>query len=66
MEVTVLKRVFVYDGKKLNDPNPEMTVEEVMDFYSNVHPELNNSTFIEQVKDDSIHYEFKSIAGSKA
>ena len=47
LEVTKLKRVFSFkkDGKDipLVDPNPEMTAEEVMKFYSSSYPELTNA-----------------------
>jgi PRTRC genetic system protein C len=39
-----LKRVFVYNGKRLNDPNSSLTPSEVMDFHSDEFPELVNAT----------------------
>jgi PRTRC genetic system protein C len=35
-----LERLFVFDGVKLPDPNPELTVEQVRDMYVNTYPEL--------------------------
>jgi PRTRC genetic system protein C len=35
-----LKRVFKFDGKVLDDPNPTMTPEQVKAFYAPQHPEL--------------------------
>lgn len=47
MEVVNLERVFTYqkDKKDVNlpDPNPEMSSDEVMKFYSSKHPELTNA-----------------------
>ena len=40
MEVQVLEREFNYNGVKLPDPNPQMSVEEVKEMYSAQYPEL--------------------------
>ena len=46
LQTTSLERVFKFkkDGKEqpLADPNPAMSPEEVMKFYSGTHPELTN------------------------
>lgn len=47
LEVTNLSRVFNYkkDGKviPLTDPNPELTVEEILKVHSATYPELTNA-----------------------
>lgn len=49
----------------LTDPNPAMTVSEVMDFYSTKYPELLNAKESSEKKDGEIIYNFKTIAGTK-
>lgn len=44
LHVKEYKRVFKHNGQKLSDPNPDMTPEEVMNFYSNQYPELKRAT----------------------
>lgn len=47
LQITNLKRQFTYkkDGKEipLSDPNPLLSAEEVLKFYSATYPELTNS-----------------------
>lgn len=40
IKVEPLSRVFVFNGAKLPDPNPSLTVEQVRDVYINTYPEL--------------------------
>jgi PRTRC genetic system protein C len=40
VEVKKLERVFLFNGAKLPDPNPEFTIEQVRDMYVNSIPEL--------------------------
>jgi PRTRC genetic system protein C len=35
-----LERLFLFNGVKLPDPNPDFTVEQVRDMYVNTYPEL--------------------------
>ena len=69
IEVTVLNRKFEIErnGKSiyLDDPNPEMSIEEVSDFYSNTFPELMNSNYTTSELDNNLVIKFKSIAGTK-
>ncbi len=39
-----MKRVFVFDGNNLDDPNPDFSPKEVLRFYSGTYPELTNAT----------------------
>ncbi|ULH18111.1 PRTRC system protein C (plasmid) [Deinococcus sp. KNUC1210] len=39
-QARVMKRVFKFDGKVLDDPNPTMSPEQVKQFYSPTYPEL--------------------------
>lgn len=54
-----LKRIFNYDKKELEDPNPALTPAEVLDYYSDTYPELVNATMTGPiVKDDSLLFDF--------
>lgn len=37
---TPLERVFIFNGAKLPDPGPALTIEEVRSMYVNTYPEL--------------------------
>lgn len=51
---------------RLDDPNPEMAVNDVMDFYSMTYPELTTATPHGPVmEDDCAVYEFKTTIGTK-
>ncbi len=65
-----LKRQFAFkkDGNKITlpDPNPELSVTEVMNFYANQYPELTTSTVGgPEIKDDMAVYTFKTTIGTK-
>jgi PRTRC genetic system protein C len=68
IQVTQLERVFTFkkDGKEmqLKDPNPELTAQEVLKFYSGTYPELTNA-MVEGpvVKNDKATYSMKTQAG---
>jgi PRTRC genetic system protein C len=68
LEVTNLTRVFKIskNGKDtvLPDPNPQMTVEEVMKFYGSQYPELTNGISEgPKVVGDNATYTFTTKAG---
>ena len=67
MEVKPIKRKFVIDKSniELPDPNPQMTVEQVQQFYSGMYPELTTATYQKVFKQDTYTYIFKSIIGTK-
>ena len=72
MEVTEIKRVFVYDKKGakpvlLQDPNKHMSVERVVDFYSDVYPEFVNTEIVNKGLNKSNDLEFEIVpkAGTK-
>lgn len=37
------KRVFVYDGREFDDPDPKLTTDEVRQYYAGFFPELSNA-----------------------
>ena len=70
LEIKGLKRVFKLkkngETLRLDDPNPEMTVNDVMDYYSMTYPELTTATPHGPVmEDDCAVYEFKTTIGTK-
>ena len=66
MEVTNLKRKFLFNDQELPDSNPNLTPKEVMELYSNTYPELNNGNLTGPVIEDDMQvFTFKTILGSK-
>lgn len=50
----------------LSDPNPDLTPEAVMNYYSNLYPELTTATVQgPEVRDDTAVYFFKTTIGTK-
>jgi len=66
LQVQNYKRVFKHGNIELSDPNPDMTPEEVMGFYSNQYPELTTSNVHgPKIEEDKAVYEFKTTVGTK-
>jgi PRTRC genetic system protein C len=70
MTVTSLERVFTFEngsaGITLQDPNPAMQPNEVMDFFSNTYPELTTATVHgPEIENDRMVYRFKTTIGTK-
>lgn len=66
----LIKREFVFENKgtkvSLPDPDPNMTPDQVMVFYSNTYPELNTSAVNGPRYDgDKMVYSFKTTVGTK-
>lgn len=60
------KRVFKMKERVLADPDPSMSPDEVMAFYSNQYPELTTSNvFGPKIENDNAVYEFKTTVGTK-
>jgi len=66
LKVTALTREFVFNGVKLPDPGPNLTVEEVRSMYVNAYPELATAT-VEGPKtiDGVLEYTFVRAVGVK-
>lgn len=65
---TELKRVFKIEksGVELPDPNPNMSEDEVMKFYSAQYPELTTATVGgPKIDNDKAYYSFKTTIGTK-
>lgn len=69
INITKLTRKFELERNStpiyLDDPNPNFSVEEVIEFYSGTYPELLNASHTHTELDGNIIYKFKSIAGTK-
>lgn len=65
MEIKKVTREFSFKGKKLEDPNPKMTVDQVRNFYSAEMPELVNVTWIEKQEGATVKIEFQGAVGKK-
>lgn len=70
LEVINLKREFKFkkDGTTvtLPDPNPEFSVDEVMQFYSGQYPELTTATMDgPKIEGKSAVYSVKTTVGTK-
>ncbi|OIN55852.1 PRTRC system protein C [Arsenicibacter rosenii] len=67
---TKLDRVFVMKTKgkdiTLEDPNPELSPEAVMNHYSHHYPELITAKLEgPEIKEDKFEYRFTSVMGTK-
>ena len=70
LEIKGLQRVFKFKKDSvelvLDDPNSELSVNEVMDFYSMTYPELTTATVHGPERgDDKAVYRFKTTIGVK-
>lgn len=65
-EVTDAKREFKYGQLVLQDPDINMTPDQVKEFYASSYPELTQSV-IEgpDYKEDTVEYTFKKAVGTK-
>lgn len=70
MQAVLLKRKFYLkiDDRRieLDDINPLLSIDEIRDMHSTVHPELLNSKLIELGPvGEYLNYEFVTVAGTK-
>lgn len=68
--VNGMKRSFSFkkgsETVRLADPNPAESPDAIMNFYSNMYPELTTATVHGPViKEDEAVYEFKTTIGTK-
>jgi len=61
-----LARTFKYNTIVLDDPDPEMTPEQVKEFYANIYPELTQAN-IEgpELAENGLNYKFHRSYGTK-
>jgi PRTRC genetic system protein C len=61
-----LERVFLFNGSKLPDVNPEFSVEQVRDTYVNTYPELATAAVEGPTPmDGTMQYVFTRAVGAK-
>ena len=67
MEIKELKREFlIKEGNiTLPDIDPDMTIEQVQQFYSMQYPQLTTATYTKAFKEDKWVITFKSVIGTK-
>ena len=58
-------RVFVYDGKEIQDHDPEKTVDEIQKELATFYPDLANARVVERKRDGDDVYEFQRQVGVK-
>ena len=66
LTVTKMTRIFQFQGIRLPDPHPEMSVEEVKALYAAQYPELATATVNgPEAAGDKMRYTFERAIGSK-
>lgn len=66
LQITVLKRKFIFEEKELPEINEKLSAKQVADFYSGQYPELNNATIVgPEIKDGEQVFTFKTVLGQK-
>jgi PRTRC genetic system protein C len=66
MNIQQLEREFSYNGVRLADPAPAMTLQQVRDFYANIYPEIVSADIEgpKQIGNKTI-YTFRRAVGTK-
>lgn len=66
LNIKVFPRVFKHKALTLPDPNPDLSPDEVMAYYSNQYPELTTSNvFGPTIENEQAVYEFRTTVGTK-
>lgn len=66
LQIQGVKRQFKFGNRQLDDPDPDMTPEEVMQFYAGTYPELTTSNVHgPKMEGEVAVYEFKTTVGTK-
>lgn len=64
--VTPMSRLFQFQGIRLPDPNPTMSVDEVKSLYAAQYPELATAVVNgPEAVGDNLRYTFERVIGSK-
>ena len=67
LTISELKREFYFGDRKLVDPDPSKTPEQVAQFYAPQIPELNNASVSGPViKNDIQTFNFSKVTGTKS
>jgi len=66
VKIEKLERVFLFNGSKLPDTNPEFSVEQVRDMYVNTYPELATAVVERPTPiNGTMQYVFTRAVGAK-
>lgn len=66
LTVTKMTRVFQFNGIRLPDPNPKMSIDDVKVLYSAQYPELTTAVVNgPEAAGDKLRYTFDRAIGSK-
>jgi len=65
LKTVTIPRTFYSSGRKLADPNPALSIEEVRTHYAGIYPELNNATFEEEITGTEHKITFSGSVGHK-
>ena len=65
LKTIALPRTFYSSGRKLADPNPALSIEEVRTHYAGIYPELNNASFEVEVTGTEHKVTFSGAVGHK-
>ncbi len=66
LTITKMTRLFTFNGIRLPDPNPNMSVDEVKALYSAQYPELATAVVNgPEAVGDKMRYSFQRAIGSK-
>jgi PRTRC genetic system protein C len=66
MEIYPLSRVFEFNGVRLPDPDPKLTVEEIRNLYSHAYPDIATASITgPEAVGDKLRYQFTRAIGSK-
>lgn len=63
----IISRTFLYNGVELDDINPALSENSILQHYSGIYPELTNATILNKglVENQKILYEFRTAIGTK-
>jgi PRTRC genetic system protein C len=65
LKTRTLEREFIYDGRRLADPNPQLDIEDVRGHYAGTYPALNNASYEQEVTGNAIKVTFTTAIGRK-
>lgn len=60
-----MARIFVYDNREFEDPNPELSVDRVKEDMAAFYPEIATAEVRETKRDENTVFEFQKRVGTK-
>lgn len=67
LEVSLIKRVFMYHGTQFADPGPSLSIQQVQDVLSMAHPDIATAEFEQSEfrQDGTVVYNVRRKVGQK-